>query len=624
MRTFGAAFAAVLTTLGIVTAPAFAGLPSTTVGTADLTTATNTLATGPAIFARVKNEDGTSGGMPFAGRIISFKLRMASCPSTCHARLLALRPTTPHAYDVIAASPPAVVSAGLNTVVTSLGLQAGDVLGLELDDGVVDADSNWSQVEYDLDVATGGGASSVTLPYGFGGVSLMFNAQLVVPVATTLALEAPASATAGDPITYRFRVDRATGSDRSVIGGTVSLSDDGVPVAACQSVPVTQGEATCTATVGTSLGGHSLSADYSGDGGLDPSTALASTVVKDATTTTAAAAGDGPFDPRGAIVYRAVVTPALGGRITSDAGARSARDPGTVAFSVDGAAVAACAARPVDDGVATCATTAPVSGAAHVVGATYSGGAHHLGSAGEGRFALKTPGAALPATATAGRVAVGGSGTVRVTLTSAGSVALRVTSVTIGGGAFAIAADRCSGAAVAPGATCVVDVAFKPVAAGAQTATLTFADDAPGAPHAVTLTGTGTARPVGAGFAPGHSTTLSVAGGSVTIPLRCPPAQPCAVAGTLAGAGAAPAARAARATSATIARFSRTTIGAGKVKRVKLRLDPAFVRQAGRRGVRRIGVTLTVDTRLAGGERVATRRRVTLVFPAVRGPRFTG
>jgi hypothetical protein len=41
---------------------------------------------------------------------------------------------------------------------------------------------------------------------------------------------------------------------------------------------------------------------------------------------------------------------------------------------------------------------------------------------------------------------------------------------------------------------------------------------------------------------------------------------------------------------------------------------------------RRIAVTLTLDTRLAGGESVATRRRGTLVFPAARqaGPRFTG
>jgi hypothetical protein len=126
---------------------------------------------------------------------------------------------------------------------------------------------------------------------------------------------------------------------------------------------------------------------------------------------------------------RGVVTPALGGEVAS---ARAARDRGTVAFSVDGAAVAACAARPVENGVATCATTAPPSGAAHLVSATYSGGSLHHGSAGEGRFALKTPGAALPAAAGAGRVAVGASGTARVTLTSAGSAPLRVASVAVG------------------------------------------------------------------------------------------------------------------------------------------------------------------------------------------------
>jgi hypothetical protein len=60
----------------------------------------------------VTNEDGTSSGMPFAGRIVSFKLRMASCSGTYHARVLALRETTAPSYQVIAASPPAVMQVG--------------------------------------------------------------------------------------------------------------------------------------------------------------------------------------------------------------------------------------------------------------------------------------------------------------------------------------------------------------------------------------------------------------------------------------------------------------------------------------------------------------------------------
>src|SRR5207248_124517 len=47
--------------------------------------------------------------------------------------------------------------------------------------------------------------------------------------------------------------------------------------------------------------------------------------------------------------------------------------------------------------------------------------------------------------------------------------------------------------AVAPGATCVVQVTFTPSALGARAGSLTINDNAPGNPHTVALNGSGTA-----------------------------------------------------------------------------------------------------------------------------------
>ena len=60
-----------------------------------------------------------------------------------------------------------------------------------------------------------------------------------------------------------------------------------------------------------------------------------------------------------------------------------------------------------------------------------------------------------------------------------------------GAARFAIASKTC-GATLAAGASCVVNVTFHPIGAGASTATVHVADDALGNPHDGNLTGTAT------------------------------------------------------------------------------------------------------------------------------------
>ena len=81
-----------------------------------------------------------------------------------------------------------------------------------------------------------------------------------------------------------------------------------------------------------------------------------------------------------------------------------------------------------------------------------------------------------------------------VTLSNTGNAALSITGLAIGGANgndFAEVADTC-GSSVAVGANCAIGVIFTPSLAGAETASITVTDNAPGSPQAVALSGTGT------------------------------------------------------------------------------------------------------------------------------------
>jgi hypothetical protein len=87
-----------------------------------------------------------------------------------------------------------------------------------------------------------------------------------------------------------------------------------------------------------------------------------------------------------------------------------------------------------------------------------------------------------------------------VTLTNNNASALAITTILVVATAppaartdYAILSKTC-GATLAAGASCTVDVTFKPSVAGAESAKLVFTDVDPSSPQSVTLTGTGTAN----------------------------------------------------------------------------------------------------------------------------------
>ncbi len=91
------------------------------------------------------------------------------------------------------------------------------------------------------------------------------------------------------------------------------------------------------------------------------------------------------------------------------------------------------------------------------------------------------------------------------TITNGGILDLHISTASVVGtdaGDFPITDDQCSGATVAPGNTCTVDVAFDPILDGAKSASLEFTDDAGGSPQHLTLTGTGVPNLPAASIAP--------------------------------------------------------------------------------------------------------------------------
>jgi hypothetical protein len=77
-----------------------------------------------------------------------------------------------------------------------------------------------------------------------------------------------------------------------------------------------------------------------------------------------------------------------------------------------------------------------------------------------------------------------------------GTRVLHVGSVRIdGSSAFQIAADRCSGADLAPGGQCMIDVKFRPFVTGTMSARVDIGSSGAGAPHRVDLAGNAVIRP---------------------------------------------------------------------------------------------------------------------------------
>jgi hypothetical protein len=106
------------------------------------------------------------------------------------------------------------------------------------------------------------------------------------------------------------------------------------------------------------------------------------------------------------------------------------------------------------------------------------------------------------------------SGPQTVTLTNTGNVSLNITQISTS--ADFSQTNLCS-ASLAAGSSCQISVIFTPTAAGNQTGSVTFADNASGVPQTVALSGTGSTTNLNLGAPPGGSSSATVPAGQTAI-----------------------------------------------------------------------------------------------------------
>ncbi len=170
-------------------------------------------------------------------------------------------------------------------------------------------------------------------------------------------------------------------------------------------------------------------------------------------------------------------------------------DPGDFAISANSCGAGVSNGGTCDVGVVFKPTAAGPRNATLQIADNASGSPHSVSLSGNG---LPTPVALNPGSLSFGdqRVATT-SGPQTITLANTGSGTLQVASITVGGanpGDFAISTNSC-GPDLTAGATCSMGVVFKPTVPGPRNATLEVADNAPGSPHSVSLSGNGVAAP---------------------------------------------------------------------------------------------------------------------------------
>jgi Abnormal spindle-like microcephaly-assoc'd, ASPM-SPD-2-Hydin len=100
-----------------------------------------------------------------------------------------------------------------------------------------------------------------------------------------------------------------------------------------------------------------------------------------------------------------------------------------------------------------------------------------------------------PTSLTWGNVVVGvTSASKTVTLKNTGNATLNIGSITTSGDFAQVIVAKSCGATVAAGASCLIKVTFTPTQEGIRNGAITINDNAPGTPHTVPLSGTGTAQ----------------------------------------------------------------------------------------------------------------------------------
>ena len=205
---------------------------------------------------------------------------------------------------------------------------------------------------------TGGFATSSANPLTVSNVTgpMSITAHFAAKATSSVALGSTASTSeSGQAVSFSASLTPASAT------GTVQFTVDGANLGA--AVPIVAGAATSAALSNLAVGSHALTAVYSGNGTQLGASGSATQVVIRAATATS--------------VSVSPPAPTYGGSVTLTAtislsGQGAGTPSGTVAFAVNGAAIAGCGAQTVSSSSATCTTTALPAGS-DTLSAAYSG-----------------------------------------------------------------------------------------------------------------------------------------------------------------------------------------------------------------------------------------------------------
>jgi hypothetical protein len=178
---------------------------------------------------------------------------------------------------------------------------------------------------------------------------------------TTTAVSTPGPSVVGQTVTVTATVSAValSGSGTAPIGGTADIKDGATTI--CPGATVTAGVASCN--VFFTLGSHSLTAVYSGDGSYNGSTSPAfSQSVTIASTTTVVVSNRNPSLFPDFVTFTATVSAA--GSITPT---------GTVTFKDGGSPIGGCASVTLSGGQATCTQSPALTVGSHSITAVYAG-----------------------------------------------------------------------------------------------------------------------------------------------------------------------------------------------------------------------------------------------------------
>ena len=229
----------------------------------------------------------------------------------------------------------------------------------------------------------------------FGPSTSPVAAQVVNRDTANVTIEAaPADAVPGQQVTYTVVVSAAAPGAGSP-AGTASLSDDGSPVAGCQSLtlsPAAPPQATCSETYDADAT-HSVVATYSGNADFSSSTAAATETVAPLPTTTTVTVSSRTSTTGGAVSFTATVAASTG----------TASPTGSVTFTDDGAPLGTSTLT-TSGGVTTTSmllTTLPLG--VNPITASYGGDADFAASASGSRAGDGEPGPDRPGPGQLGR-----------------------------------------------------------------------------------------------------------------------------------------------------------------------------------------------------------------------------